>query len=196
MRKTFTFTGARIDYTNPSPASIHIDDITHGLSNICRWHGQTNRFYSVAQHSVLLSMIVPTHMALTVEGLTYYEQVNLAKAALLHDAAEAYTGDIPSPIKDMMPDFVEIIEMPLLEAIFERFELSTELLKYITPYDKAICANEAEALFRNVLPSELAGVQPIEGLIIDPLPPLEARRLFYQRFKDLFQNNTQGVHHA
>lgn len=196
MRKTFTLTGARIDYSNPHPSSINIDDIAHGLSQLCRWHGQTDRFYSVAQHSVLLSMVVPAHMSQTVEGITYYELVNLAKAALLHDAAEAYTGDIPSPIKDMMPDFVEMIEMPLLEAIFERFELSTGLLPYITPYDKAICGNEVETLFRNVAPSELAGVQPIEGLIIDPLPPLEARRLFFQRFKDLFSSKTQGVFHA
>ena len=69
-----TRSGRRLYLHNPNPSQILIDDIAHGLAHQCRFNGQTNQFYSVAQHSVMVSSILPLELKL---------------AGLLHDAAEA-----------------------------------------------------------------------------------------------------------
>ena len=74
-----TFQGKAFDPFAPRPADISHFDIAHALSNICRFTGHTNTFYSVAQHSVQVALLVPRPMQL---------------AALLHDASEAYLCDI------------------------------------------------------------------------------------------------------
>lgn len=92
-----TFTGRFLQLDEIKPEDICIEDIAHSLSMQCRYNGHVGVFYSVAQHSVLSSLLVPERLAL---------------AALLHDAAEAYTGDVISPIKCGMP------QMQALEARF------------------------------------------------------------------------------
>jgi hypothetical protein len=82
-----TFTGRAFDLLNPDPDSIVIDDIAHHLALLNRFTGATAQPYSVAQHSVLCSLIVPRELAL---------------AALLHDAAEAYVTDVSRPLKVAM----------------------------------------------------------------------------------------------
>ena len=81
--------GLRVDLLDPDVASIDILDIAHGLSNICRFTGQTSVFYSVAEHCMHVSSIVEART-----GDPY-----LTLGGLLHDAHEAYTGDISSPMK-------------------------------------------------------------------------------------------------
>lgn len=80
-RYFWTFTGRRIDTLAPDPCEIEIDDIAHSLAQQCRFLGHTDGFYSVAQHSVLVSGFVPDRDALW---------------GLLHDAAEAYVCDLPA----------------------------------------------------------------------------------------------------
>ena len=58
-----TRSGRRVALLNPSPAQIVIGDIAHGLAHQCRFNGQTNRFYSVAQHSVLVASILPRDLS-------------------------------------------------------------------------------------------------------------------------------------
>src|SRR5262245_14828098 len=70
------YSGAWFDFLAPSESAFTIEDIAHGLSNICRYSGQCKRFYSVAEHSLLVSEVA--------EGFEF--------AALLHDAAEAFIG--------------------------------------------------------------------------------------------------------
>lgn len=70
---------------DPTTAQIDLDDIVPALAKTCRFGGHCREFYSVAQHSVLVSRLVPPGMA---------------RIALLHDAAEAYTGDICQPFKE------------------------------------------------------------------------------------------------
>ena len=103
-----TSTGKHIDFVNITPDQICIEDIARGLSNECRFAGQLESFYSVAQHSVYVSQIVPPEYALE---------------ALLHDAAEAYIKDIPSPLKAMLPDY-KAMEKHIEAAIREKFGLT------------------------------------------------------------------------
>jgi hypothetical protein len=82
-----TFTGKAFDLLDPKPEMVCIEDIAHHLALINRFTGATREPYSVAQHSVLCSWIVPPELALT---------------ALLHDAPEAYVTDVPRPLKEAM----------------------------------------------------------------------------------------------
>lgn len=88
-----THTGLHFDYSKPNPNAIYIRDIAIALSRECRFTGQSQKFYSVAQHSVECSYIVPDAFKLE---------------ALLHDAVEAYCKDIPSPLKKLLPDYQKI----------------------------------------------------------------------------------------
>eukprot|EP00913_Durusdinium_trenchii_P028455 g26683.t1 len=77
------------DLLDPRPDQVDIEDIAHALARLCRFNGHTNGFYSVAQHSVLCSQIVDPLYAFD---------------ALMHDAAEAYVGDLVSPVKRLLDD--------------------------------------------------------------------------------------------
>lgn len=85
-----TFAGKHFNYLDIQQDAIEIEDIANALSNICRFAGHLPEFYSVGQHSVLTSYLVPQEFALE---------------ALLHDAAEAYLQDIPDPLKRLLPDY-------------------------------------------------------------------------------------------
>ncbi len=80
-----TFSGKKVDLLHPDPDQITIEDIAHALSNLCRFTGHVLPFYSVAQHCIEMSWLVA--------------QPSLKLTALLHDAAEAYIGDVSSPVK-------------------------------------------------------------------------------------------------
>ena len=83
-----TYTGKAFDFINPNKELIDIKDIAVGLTNIKRFTGQTNINYTVAMHSLITSTLVPPEFAIY---------------GLLHDATEAYLGDIHSPLKRCLP---------------------------------------------------------------------------------------------
>lgn len=88
-----TFTGKAYWPLDPSVDDVDILDIAHGLSMLCRYSGQSRHFYSVAEHCVHVSYMVPRAFALE---------------ALLHDATEAYLGDMIRPIKHAMPEYKDM----------------------------------------------------------------------------------------
>lgn len=103
MTRIETASGQIVDLAHPDPATIRLGDIAHGLSMTCRFAGHTSRFYSVAEHAVLV--------ARRVQSLGHSERTVLA--ALHHDDAEAFLGDIPAPLKCLVPDFAPLEEQML-----------------------------------------------------------------------------------
>ena len=107
-----TNSGKTIDYLNPDPKQITIEDIAHGLSQECRWGAQTKVFYSVAAHSIMVSMVcAETSMLHALKGL-------------LHDASEAFLRDLPTPLKEL-PELAgyKIIEARMMKAIGEALDV-------------------------------------------------------------------------
>ena len=106
-----TWSGMMLDPTDPDPSQIRIDDIAHALSNICRYGGHIPEFYSVAEHSIYVMLRVWSM------GITDHRVLLMA---LLHDAEEAYLGDMPSPIKHRFLDYAKAGEH-LRELIYSMY---------------------------------------------------------------------------
>lgn len=162
MSWILTSTGKHFDFVNPLPEQIDIIDIANGLSRICRFSGQCREFYSVAQHSIRVSQLVPGDLAL--EGL-------------LHDAAEAYCQDLPTPLKALLPDYQEI-ERRVQEAIQATFGLPPWTRRHrIEQADLQMLATER----RDLMPADaepwevLQGVRPVDARIA----PMDSREAFW-----------------
>jgi hypothetical protein len=121
-----TYTGVAFYPFDPRPDEIRLDDIAAGLSKICRFGGQTIRWYSVAEHCVHMAAHAPAGLQLD---------------ALMHDATEAYLGDMVRPIKVNMQRYQQI-EWNLERAIAKRFGLKYPLPAEIKKLDNAIIGDE------------------------------------------------------
>lgn len=100
--------GHYFDLLDPHSSLFTIEDIAHGLANTCRFAGQCRGFYSVAEHAIHVSRLVPAELALP---------------ALLHDAAEAFIGDVTRPLKTLLPEY-KAIERNIQSAIELRFRVT------------------------------------------------------------------------
>lgn len=109
-----------MDLLNPNPAEIHLDHIARALTRLCRFNGHGRAFYSVAEHSVNCARLYLRDRG-QIENLGGHDR-EIARAILMHDAAEAYLGDITSPLKAHLPEFRRI-EARMQSAIGERFGL-------------------------------------------------------------------------
>lgn len=105
-----TYGGTHFDPTNPIAEDIHITDIAHALSLICRGNGHVKTFFSVGQHCI--------NCALEAEARGYNERMILA--CLLHDASECYMSDVPRPFKKSLTDYLKQ-EEHLLDVIYTHF---------------------------------------------------------------------------
>lgn len=135
-----TFSGKYINIQRMSSQDISIEDIAHGLSMLCRFAGQCRSFYSVAEHSVLVAGEVERN---------HPGKPGLILEALLHDASEAYVGDIRSPLKKlecMAP--IRSMEREIQQRIWEHFGLfhPPESSKIIGLWDLAVLKCEAREL--------------------------------------------------
>ena len=106
-----TYTGKAFDLLNPTPEMVDIEDIAHALSLLCCFTGHTKEFYSVAQHSVLCASRAPHKYAMH---------------ALLHDAHEAYVGDMNSPLKRLLGKSYYSISYGIQKVIDESFGIERE----------------------------------------------------------------------
>ena len=114
-----TWSGTHVDYMAFKSECVNISDIAHSLSMICRFGGHVPRHYSVAEHSLLVSdLIKDEYVAET--------RHQLKLAALLHDASEAYLGDVVSPLKRILPDY-QRIETNVQFKIDSKFNTHTTL---------------------------------------------------------------------
>jgi len=116
-----TFTGKQVDVFNPKPEMFCIEDIAHALAHTCRFAGHTREFYSVAQHSFYVSQAMATPKK--------------KLEALMHDASDAYLGDMPTPIKKHL-DFFNSLEYSVMLAISRQFNFSWPMSEDVEQADK------------------------------------------------------------
>lgn len=125
-----THTGRKMWPLDPHPDDIHIADIAHALSQLCRYTGHTKNFYSVGEHSVLVSQHCPSGFEL--EGL-------------LHDAAEAYFADVARPVKRHLANLQEIDDR-IHQAVCQKFNLPWPMSPEVKDIDTRICVDEKDQL--------------------------------------------------
>ena len=162
-----TFTGKRYYPADPRAEDVCLEDIAHALSMICRYTGHTREFYSVAEHSVLVSQLVP---------------FDLRFEALLHDAAEAYCHDLSSPLKASVPDYRQILDLNE-RLIREVFGLPEQEHPEVKKADLAILPNEYAVFMPEKNRPDLGPLIP--HLILRGLSPKAAEHFFMDRFTDL-----------
>ena len=169
-----TRSGYLFDILNPDPNMVDIEEIAHCLAYECRYNGHIpgNNFLSVAEHSVFTCERIQRDVE---SG-----SVNVALIALLHDAHEAYTGDIVAPLKRLLPEIKEI-EKTIQEAIHTKYgidEVSEKTARIVKRADEQ--AGDMERLIFSVMRDG----DEAQGLLF--LPPIKAEKLFMDKFKEVY----------
>jgi hypothetical protein len=166
-----TYLGGRFYPLDPKPNEIFIEDIAHALSMQNRFNGHTNWPYTVAQHSVHVSDYVGGSPEQRLYGL-------------LHDAAEAYIGDLIRPIKYYLPQFKEI-EDDIMCAVFDKFEIwpTKAEIAAVKTVDNLMCAAEMRDIRRSGIVTDMPDPSIIP--LIQPWSHSYAKGMFTRRFNEL-----------
>lgn len=170
-----TFSGRQIDLENIKYSDINIVDIAVGLAQQCRYAGQVWPFYSVAEHSVIISQLVQ-----------HSPGYDLALKALLHDAPEFLINDLVRPVKRRVKGY-EAIEDQVMEAVSMRFDTwySNDEWKAIKYYDDLITVVERRKLMPRLNPASYGrGVNELElpKVTFRCLPPAQAAMAFLRTY--------------
>lgn len=161
--------GGHFNFENPEGSDFNIDDIAHALSNLCRFTGHCQRFYSVAEHSFHASWIVEPGFELE---------------ALLHDAAEAFIGDIAKPLKILLPDYAEIEER-VENAVLSRLGVPIKKSPAVKTADlQMLKAEQAQAMGHREAWALVAD-QPDAAVQLRFWAPENARTAFLRRYREL-----------
>lgn len=165
--------GAQFNYNRPEESDVTLDDLASALSNVCRFSGHLPCFYSVAQHLVNTSRIVRPEFAFD---------------ALMHDTAEAFTNDLPTPLKWALPIFKEL-EVKIESAMAEKFGFNY-------PYPPEVKQADTEMLILEKLyvKKDDRYWPNYDGIVVDhlvdkvdlkPWQPQRAKREFLERYEEL-----------
>lgn len=168
----FSASGRRFWPFDPRPEDVHLEDIAHALSLQCRFCGNVSAFLSVGQHSVMVSRICAPYAAL---------------AGLLHDASEAYLGDVIRPIKKLLPTY-EAIEDGVMRAVCVRFGLGADdeaLWREVKRADNVALSTEMRDLARAGGKLTEPAEPPMDERIVESWSPEVAKRRFLERFHEL-----------
>jgi hypothetical protein len=160
-----TSSSQRFFVTNPEKSEIKLEDIAHGLSMLCRYNGQCSQFYSVAQHSLIIASKVSKKAGMY---------------ALLHDASEAYLGDVTSPLKhsESFTLYRELEKRTTAHILKSLNVPCTEAIKKEVAYwDHKILVPEMKHLFFKVKPQKEYNFKPEV--------PLQFKNLFIETFLNL-----------
>ncbi len=167
-----TYTGREVNPLKIKPEDICIEDIGHSLANLCRFNGHCKFFYSVAEHSLIMSLEAASPQA--------------ALYALLHNATECYLSDIPSPIKWALPE-VEKIETNIMGAVVRHFNLSVEpiIMSEVKRLDREMLCTEKSQLMYGEREFECCEGVKLLDINLPCLSPVAAEHKFLERFKEL-----------
>jgi len=162
-----TYTGRKVYPLDLKKEDICLEDIAHALSNKCRFTGHTVKFFSVAEHSVLVAQQIRGFSQLW---------------GLLHDAAEAYLPDIDTRIKPNFPQIIEA-ETNILNQVREKYgldELTEEQKQELKDIDRQMAACEVARLMKNCPLAAKPNKEPRLAIIISGWPPPYAKERFLQ----------------
>lgn len=188
--------GGLYDFDNPEGSTFTIEDIAHNLSNLCRFNGGCDVFFSVAQHSGNVSVIT----GMLYEALTEPHPLTreeLEREAQIHDGGEAFYGDMTTWLKALCPDYRAQLGRGE-NVVADRFGVRRGMDPLIKRADYIALALERKTLFNNIkLPAgedgfhHLKGVDPDEvalaARLVDmtPMTPRFAKRTFLDRWEEL-----------
>lgn len=169
-----TYSGKKFSFLDCKNSDIDIEDIAHALSMICRFTGHSKSFYSVAQHSVLVSLNCDKEYALQ---------------GLLHDASEAYISDLSAPLKRMhaLKGYKDI-ESSLQKKIYKSFSIQEQEHCSVKIADLKVLSTEVKCLMSEKHPDFKLDYEPL-SISIEPLSPKSAKHLFLSRYYELTTNN-------
>jgi len=164
-----TYTGKQFFPLAPKIDQICIEDIAQSLGKICRFNGHTLKFYSVAEHSIYVS---------------HYASEKNSLWGLLHDAAEAYLGDIVRPLKPFLNGYKEI-EKNLSKCIAKKFNLEWPMPEEIKQIDIAILHDESiQVMGKKPQAWSQLSLSPL-GVRIIGFDYSDATRIFLERYQEL-----------
>ena len=164
-----TASGKYYNFFEPQNYTFDIEAMASSLSKLCRWTGNCKEFFSIAQHSVIVSYLVPPEHAM---------------AGLLHDGIESVMGDCSTPLKLLFPLYKEL-EYAAEKEMFSQFGIPFPMHPSVKQADLVSLATER----RDLMPPcgnwlVLEGVEPMKQTIW-PLPPKQAQELFLKRYYEL-----------
>ena len=171
MNLVQTHSGKKVNVHYPVADQICIEDIAHALAHICRFGGHAKFFYSVAQHAVEVSMVCPQDEALV---------------GLLHDATEAYLGDLVKPVKNLCQDY-QILEYRMWLVIAEHFNVGAHIPHGVKVADQRMLATERKQVFKHYVTWGVGmdEVEPYKDIKITSWGPRKAKAAFMAAYRRL-----------